>query len=302
MQDVDSYLFRDAKRRRRRRRIFFPLAALGVIFFSFVIGGSWVLIASPVFQLTEIYVTGNNLVPREDVINLLQSRILSAARWKRFLGLGNILVWPEKLRAEEMAFYPTIQNISIEKEYMRRRITATIEERVAIGVWCYQKTQINADVYADERGFTVGIKADTISENPRINPHESASSCWRFDDQGVIFRRSPATEGGLITTVRDFSQTAGGMNSKILPERFLENFLSIMIVIRRAGINERGIMIKDLVREEVEVATSVGPTLYFSLRFPADGALSAISRLERAPGLKKLQYVDFRVEDKVYYR
>ena len=151
-----------------------------------------------------------------------------------------------------------------------------IEERQPIGIWCY----------------------------------EDSGSCWWFDDEGVIFRRSPTTQGNLIAIVKDYSQTGGGLNSKILPDRFMKNFLSIIQVMQKSSLDEKEILLKDLAVEEVEVLLGAGPDssggrgpmLYFSLRFPADSALAAIEHLQEKPGLKNIKYIDFRVENRVYYR
>ncbi|MEK7507828.1 MAG: hypothetical protein AAB602_01965 [Patescibacteria group bacterium] len=308
MQEIKNYLS-DITVRRRRRRIFAIIGLLCAVIFLLTAGGSWFFISSPFFQIEKIIITGNTFVSQSDAMSLLRATIITGAWWKSLLGLENILVWPDTLsQAGNPVFYPAVKNVSISKNYFKRTVSVRIEERESIGTWCFQKTQISDDVNADERGSAQKIGVGAIGENPRINLRESTSVCWLFDDEGIIFKRSPSTEGNLLMIVRDYSQKAAGLNSKIIAGQYMENFLSIIRVIRESSLGLKEMVIKNLALEEVEVLTRVGaagtenPKFYFSLRFPANGALAAIESLYAKPGFKNLEYIDFRVENKVYYK
>lgn len=303
MNETNNYLSRATARRRRRRAYIFFMAC-GAAVFLLLGGGSWLFISSPLFKIGKIDIAGNNLVSQSDVLNLLNTRITEGAWWKSLFGFGNMLVWPDKIiGAGDLVFYPAIKSVSISKNYFNRTVFVKIEERQPIGIWCYRGTQINTGINADTASSSSGPRQSAY------NPRESAT-CWWFDDEGVIFRRSPTTQGNLIAIVKDYSQTGGGLNSKILPDRFMKNFLSVIRVMQKSSLNEKEILLKDLAVEEVEVLTGSGsdsggagsPKLYFSLRFPADSALAAIEHLQEKPGLKNLKYIDFRVENKVYYK
>ncbi len=294
--------------------MFVFFTAFSVVFFLGLVGTGWLFISSPLFQIKKIDITGNNLVAHADVISLLHAKIFSGAWWKLLLGAENILVWPDTLvNANDMVFYPAIKTVSISKNYFRRTVSVKVHEREPIGVWCYQGTRTDVDIVrtnvdytqnnADNNTQTISPKTQSpigFSDSSASVPRLSAS-CWWFDDGGVAFKRSPSTEGKLIMTVQDYSQK-GGLNSKILPDRFIGNFLSVIRVIQKSSVDEKEILVKDIAREEVEVLTHNGPKLYFSLRFPADSALTAIEHLQGKPSFKNLRYIDFRVENKVYYK
>ncbi len=273
MQESQNYIS-EISVRRRRRRIYALLGMLGVAICVLAAGANWVFISSPFFQIEKVDISGNTLISRSDAMTLLEAGIVSGAWWKSVLGLNNMLVWPDSLtRAGSAAFYPIVKNVTISKNYFKRTVSVTIEEREPIGVWCY----------------------------------ENSGTCWWFDGEGVIFRRSPSAKGNLITVIRDYSQKGAGLNSKILPDQYVKNFLTIMEVMKKSKLGVKEIVIKDLALEEVEVRTRAepgpaGPILYFSLRSPSESALAAIQYLYGKPGFKNLEYIDFRVENKAYFK
>jgi hypothetical protein len=92
------------------------------------------------------------------------------------------------------------------------------------------------------------------------------------------------------------------LNAKILPESFVSNLISILSVLRHTGLEVKTVELKDLSLEEVTVTTANGPSLYFSLRFAADNYLTVIQSLMARSGFGKLQYIDCRTENRVYYK
>ncbi|MDO8537202.1 MAG: hypothetical protein Q7R94_03070 [bacterium] len=295
---ADSISLYDIPERRRRRRLYFVL--LSTLFFIYLIflAGSWLILRSPIFRIQQITIVGNNKVSSAEIADLLYARVLRG-NWrylKALLGFKNILIWPEKLTASDLIFLPTLKSLSVEKNYETRSMTVRVEERTAYGIWCLQeplinvdKTQMNADSAQDQR-------------QSASNPRSSASECWWFDDGGIIFSRAIGAEGGLILAVSDYSQNKLGLNIRVLPERFITNLFSIFKVLRASEFNIKEIRLNDLSLEELEVWTYDGPKLYFNLRFPADNSLAAIQDFVSKPGFSKLQYLDFRVENKVYYK
>ncbi|OGZ54373.1 MAG: hypothetical protein A3B25_01770 [Candidatus Ryanbacteria bacterium RIFCSPLOWO2_01_FULL_48_26] len=297
MQRAKNYLSEIAVRR-RRRRVYSFIGGICIAVFFLIVGGGWFFVLSPFFQIEKIDIAGTALVSRSDAVSLLQATVAGGTWWKSLLGFGNILVWPDTLReARDLVFYPAVKDVSISKNYFERTVSVKIEERESIGIWCFHDARKHADDTQNNEESFQQLSAASV-------PRESASSCWWFDDEGVIFRRSPSAEGNLITIIRDYSQKSRGLNSKILPSKYIKNFLSIIGVIRESKAGLKEVVIKDLALEEVEALarTESGPKLYFSLRFPANSALAAIGHLYAKPGFKNLHYIDFRVENKVYYK
>ena len=102
--------------------------------------------------------------------------------------------------------------------------------------------------------------------------------------------------------VYDRAQAPRGLDQKVLPDEFLPNFISIMNVLKESGLAMRSIELNDLSLEEVDVLTANGPTIYFSLQFPADEYLPVIQKLMLTPTFDKLQYIDCRTQNRLFYK
>lgn len=309
MANVDNYVSEVYEKRKKRRFYFFLAIVLGLIY-GVALGASWLVLRSPLFHIQKITITGNEAVVTSDILSLLQSRILRSEPLKALLGFNNILIWPDGLSSGDLIFLPALKSLKIEKNYRERSVIVAVEERKPYGIWCY-KAQTDAD-------FTQNDAENNRSHPSASSLRESASRCWWFDDEGIIFKRAIAAQGSLIVAVNDYSQTGHGLNSKILPGDFVSNAFSIFRVLQAGNLNLKEIRLRDLSREELEVAThsstplpstqlgaggsGAGPIIYFSLRFPADNALVVIENFLAKPGFDKLQYLDFRVENRVYYK
>lgn len=307
-KETGSLLLSDVykKENRRRRRVIFWIIAL--IAYCVFLGATWLVVRSPLFRIQNMEISGNKTVSNENIRALAERKISNGSFWKKALGVQNMLVWPEHFSSDDLRIIPELKSVLARKNYGKRTIVIAVKERRPFGVWCFVKPQMNAD----ETLINADTSNGNISENPRINLRESASDCWWFDDDGTLFTKALKVEGNLITVVNDYSQKNLGAGSKILPNEFIPNIFSVFQVISESDFSVKEIRLNDIHLQEVEVDTyggspagvsaKAGPKLYFSLRFPADNTLAVIQSLKNQPGLGKLQYIDFRLENRAYYK
>jgi hypothetical protein len=276
--EIGSYLSKNQQRRKRRRK-YIAIAVLFVIAYFIATGAFWLVYRSPMFQLQHVVVTGDAGVASSDVVAVLQTAALQKRNFfKELLGYGNILLWPNTLATSDLALLPQVQSITISKNYFFRTVTANVTERAPMGVWCFMPK-------TDASGYPVG-----------------SESCYLFDAQGTMFQRAFDTQGGLLFSVHDHSQTGLGLGAKILPAEFIPNMLSILNDIQKSGLDPEEIALNDLSLEQINVTTHNGPAVYFSLRFSADEDLPVLQSIMAQPGFGKLQYIDFTVENRAYYK
>lgn len=259
----------DRKRKRRRIRkylfVFLTIVAVYVVFWSF----QWFLFRSPLFRVTNVVVEGNSAVSSADIISLVQSAALQKHNtFPALLTFNNMLLWPGQVPQSDLNMVPQLASLSVSKDHFSHTVTIHVTERIPFGIWCYA----------------------------------TSGNCYWFDNSGIIFQRALPTQGNVIYVVEDSSQTARGLNQKVLSDEFVNNFISIVDVLRQAGIGVRDIDLTDIALEEVDVKTTNGPDIYFSLQFPADDYLSYIQKLMGGPGFSKLQYIDCRTQDRIYYK
>jgi hypothetical protein len=252
-----------------------------VLLYLIVMGVFWFVYRSPVFHLQQVVVTGNADVASSDVVAVLQSAALQQRSFlKELLGFQNILLWPNSLATSELALLPQAQSVSISKNYFFRTITVNVTERTPAGVWC----------------FTPPVDANGSSTS------YGNENCYWFDGQGTLFQKAFDTQGSLLLAVHDYSQTGLGIGDKILPDEFIPNMLSILNDIQASGLDTQEVTLDDISLEQINVTTQNGPSVYFSLRFSADEDLPVLESLMAMPNFGKLQYVDFTVENRAYYK
>jgi hypothetical protein len=275
---LEDYLSeKQRKKKMLRRKLWWAFGILTVFFAALLV--AWFITESPVFRVDRITVTGNYAVASSDVITLLQASVgLHPTFFSRMLGMGNMLTWPKALRASDVALVPQLASVSIQKNYGDHTLTATVHERAPLAIWC---------------------------EMPRTDAYGNPSgdeTCFWFDDTGTLFQKAFDTEGSEIFAVHDYSQTGLGIDGKILPDLFVQNMLSILGAIKASGLTPEEIALHDIGLEEVDVSTYGGPMIYFSLRFNAMEDLPVLQQLLAKPNFNSLQYIDFRTENRAYYK
>lgn len=258
---------RKKKRRQRRKYLFGVLAVLALYIFLYAV--QWFLFHSPIFRMDKVVVQGNSSVASADIITLTQAGALpSHSFFPAVFGFNNMLLWPGHIASSELEMIPQLASVSIAKDYFTHTVTISVTERIPFGVWCFS----------------------------------SNSNCYWYDNTGTIFERSLDTQGNLVYMVNDHAQAARGLNQKVLSNEFVANFISIVKTLRTSGLGVKEIDLNDLALEEMDVVTTNGPALYFSLRFPADEYLGYIQKLMLDPGFGKLQYIDCRTQNRLYYK
>ena len=256
-----------SRRRRTRRLLFWGGILLGVLLL--IAGIGWAAARSPIFRIQEVRITGASYVPERDIRAFLDSHI-GQKGIAHFFGSQNLLIWPRGFAKEQLDSLPSLTSISIDKAYFRRAVTVTVAERARVGQWCFVKREF--------------------------------PECLWFDDSGRLFMQGYPSEGNLIPVLRDYSRAPLALGQVALPEKFVPNLLSVFNALAATDVSVREVRLDDLALEEVSVNTYDGPQLRFSLRFSAAPAGDAIKALEKMGPLSNLEYVDFRVENKVYYR
>ncbi len=265
MANSSIYIPEFREKKKHRRLYLIPLYVFLALYFVAIAAG-WLLLASPFFKVAKIEVVGNSTGSEGEILGFLKSKIPGRGLGKSLLGFDNLLAWPEAISSSDLALLPAIKSLSIVKSYRDRILVVNVDERTAFGVWCAE----------DE--------------------------CWWFDDAGVIFKKAVSSEGSLIHTVRDSSRRTLGVNSKILPDAFITNAISIFTFLSDSGFNIQEINLRDLALREMEISTYDGPKLYVSLALPADDFVQVVNEFRSRTGFKNLKYLDFRVENKLYYK
>jgi hypothetical protein len=285
----------DRKRKRKRRRAYL-FTALGLIaLYGIFFGVQWLVLRSPVFRVDHVVVQGNSAVSSADVIALAEASAMPGHDiFRSVLTFNNMLLWPASISQSELQLIPQLATANISKDFFSHTVTITVTERAPFGIWCFSASPGGG-------GASASVPAATSTSSAPIATGTD-TPCYWFDNTGTIFEKAGETQGDLVYTVYDKAQTPRGLNQKVLSDEFLPNFISIMNVLRASGLSVQSIELNDLSLEEVDVSTANGPAIYFSLQFPADEYLPVIQKLMAQSNFGKLQYVDCRTGNRLFYK
>lgn len=247
-------------------------------FLILLVGIFYAVVYSPLFYTTQIDTDIKTDLYGYDIVNDLKDFFVNQSKITKFLGPNNILIWnANKLNKFEKD--SEIAEISFEKDYVERTVKISVKLRERFGVWCNNKLQ-------------------TINDEQQV-----IFSCYWFDKDGVLFGIAPELEGNAINKVDDFSGRDLKLGDLALNNRFITNLIGIFEVLEKSNLGIRALKLENLDLQEIifNQPQTLLPKIYFSLRFNSEFSLPAIENLKKVD-LQKIEYIDFRVENRVYYK
>ena len=272
--DIHAHFAKIERRRRMRRIVFWfaCVACLGVAAWW----GARVVLGLDFFVVRATEVVGEKRVDTQDILALVKREGIAKAFFRARFGEKNMLAWPMRLRKEALATFPLLTALDITREYGTHRVVIRVTEREPFGIVC--------------------MKQRNASEGAR------PTECMWFDADGVLLGTAFEAEGPLIPVVVDYSGRMVRVGEVFMTREAMKNVLAIFEVVRSGEVDVREVELRDAVLEEVAVATYEGPRLYFSMRAYPEGAAALLKSLSQKGEFKKLEYVDFRVPQRAYYK
>lgn len=275
-----------SKKNKRIREQKFSFSKKWVIIFFLAIAAVgavvYLVIYSPLFIVKNIQVAMADSpanINREELIEKLKQFFEGRSFADSILGSRNILTWDNDL-SQFLDRHPQWEFLKISKDYFGRQIIISGKERKKFGLWC-EKTQVISE------------------ENSQLFPEPK---CRWFDEKGVIFSEAPSVESEIFNRVDDYSGRKLEIGSLVLSDEMIRNLIAIFKILEDTGVNARTLILKDLPLEEVSVEPKSGPRLIFGLNRDQTFIAPAINSLRASGQWDKLQYVNFTVENRAYYK
>lgn len=298
---IDRHLAERRRRQQKRRKYFWSVAGVLAVYF-FALGIFIFIVRSPAFRAEHITIEGNSAVATSDIMDLLEASMIRSGNapsgrnssMKALIGFDNMLIWPAALPSSTIALIPQLAGVTISKNYFFHSMTVIVTERQPFAVWCAMPPSAAASAPA-----SAGNASGSAGQGIVVL---GGGQCFWFDTRGIAFEKTLDTEGGAILVIHDYSQNKVALGEPVLPAILMPNLISIIDALKASGLDVREISLNDLSLQQINVALTNGPTIYFSLRFPADDDIAVLKSLMAKPGFGKLQYVDFTVANRAYYQ
>ncbi len=262
------------KRRRQTRLKRIAISAIVVVLLSVCI----FIIKRPALQIYDVDVLGAEVVDtravQQAMVTDISGHILFVIpRTSRFF-------YPKKkIMTDLRAQFPRIKTLSV--KLSGRTLTATMTEHTIDYLWCGVDTAVNPD-------------------------------CYSVDTDGSIFSEAPDFSGTIY--FRFFTPVSGDpINGVVLPDTELANVISFVHALKTAGFPAKAFALKpDGTREFFlsgdfsgnKQVIILGPETDFTKA--TTNLLSALAvqplKKDMATKQSKLDYIDLRYTDKVYYK
>ena len=160
---------------------------------------------------------------------------------------------------------PLVKKITIQRNWLDRTIDIKVEERERYAAWCLER------------------------------------SCFWITEDGYALEKSPKSEGQLVNIINSNQEINLKPGEKVLPIEEIAYLKIILDKISSLNISMLNIDYDDKTLE-LTIKTNAGSKLLFSLYFNPLLTISTLGEIILKQKLSLLEYIDFRTENKVYYK
>ncbi len=264
-KNVLQYAPRARKSRNIKKIVLIASASVIVALVSL---GVWVMNAR-FFSVSDFSVSGERLLTADEVKAALVSRIAGESSLRKFLGENHIFFWIFARRDYAFSEPTELASVSLNPDFWSRKVSLTAVEREVAHIVC--------------------------------RPSEAA--CYGVTGEGIVFSRIPEVRGSLILRIEDEHPAPVVFGTAYFGDSgFLPNVYRTKEVLDRAGLTPAVIRVRDRALYEWEAVFPEGPVIYFSGFFVPKDLAEILRDIRSRESWNALSYVDFRVENKVFYR
>lgn len=256
--------------------------------------GAWWLATSPVFEIKNFSVYGTERLEAAAVRASLEGVYSAKRLWftDRNVFLAPLWHTASSTEARLKSAHPEIAAATTEVVFPET-LAVVVRERTQEILWCRA-----------ERAATP-TPSDALLI-PAAGTQDITGCAWA-DREGIVFRPALASEGALITTVKDYRSTTLDLGNSVADPRLVAEILAVSA----AGKREFGFPVNAfaVLAEMPDDVVAYGPT-GFRIVMPRGALLNrqlaALGRFfaqEIAGDYGTiLEYVDARIENRVYYK
>lgn len=235
------------------------------ILISLITGAVYLVFRSSVFRVAGVEVVGSQRA--EDIKSELVGIFLKNSKLNSWLGPENFLFWSPKAIKEIPSSLFWLANLTLKRDWSSRKILIEAKERQPWLIWCLPDFNC---YWSDETGIVFA---------------------WASQVEGFIIPKILAENGQVLVFGQPFFD-----NSDLV-----KNTLEIIKQLQNSSLPVSRFLIKDVNLQEMTAETS-GPELYFSLRYLPQNLSQLLANLASRVNFQKLEYIDFRVENRIYYK
>ncbi len=262
--------YKDELRIKKRKKV--ALRALIALFIivAACVGLGYLLFFANLLDVRTIDISDAEIIPSAELRTAteewLNGGFLGIARNKNLLFIS-----AGELASELTAKFPRIDSVKIRKEFPHN-LKITVVERQSAGIWCFI----------------------------------ASGKCFYFDKNGVAYAEATQSSGFLILNVTDYQGQAVALGSRVSSEEWVKNIITARELLLKTGVNIAEFSIPSGSFDEFDAKTAGGWKILFSNSTDIAKQIASLGILFRdklsAEKRTGLQYIDLRIQDRIYYK
>jgi len=257
---------------KKKKRQSALLKFIGKILFACVIAAAlvYVLFFAKLFDVRAVEVRSPSTISATDVqhiaVEVLEKRWLGISRQR------NIIIFsPQAIRSELLRTIPRIKEVAIKRASLHT-LEIAVSEREAIGMWCLVQIE----------------------------------RCYYFDESGTAFAELLPTTGYRFIAISDSRDRIIMLGSSVATAAWRDHILGVKKHLQFGGISIAEVQIPPDSYEEFHVVTREGWKILMSNDTNIERQITSMLLLLKkdfTPDTRRaLQYMDLRVDDRIYYK
>ena len=260
---------------------------LGIGILLFFSGFAYAVLFSPLFEVRQIEVAGNQKIPTQELEKFVNQRI---ERKILFFRINHLLLVDSRKIQEDMGdTFPALEKVLIKKKWFHS-LALNVQERSGVAVWCRKKS------------YQVEFSDTTKNETRAV------AQCLTLDKNGIIFEKTESGEQVVISSPETNKEVRQG--SKVIDEELLQTLLRFQKELDAFALfGELKLRVSSLSvisQDRVNVKISEGWEVYLNPQDNMDWQITKLKLvLEReipAEKRPKLDYIDLRFGDQAYVK
>lgn len=280
---------------RKKRNASLKWLLIGGLFFCLLGGLAYFLIWSPYFWISRIEFESGEIPRyyRQDDIKKIIQEALDKKIWRLVPQKSVFLFSAKNTQSEISERYPEIKSVQVNKRFPNG-LKLAIKERAGVGVWCQLEQR---------------VAATSSQEEMRV------SQCFNIDQEGIIYRESALVEGGFVLNIFSDKMAEPKIRDKVASGETMDFILKLKNELPQIKTADNAAMaanttlaavnFKTVSAEDLRVKTSADFEIFFNPSYSIETQLNALRIVldnEIKESYASLEYIDLRIEGRVYYK
>ena len=135
-----------------------------------------------------------------------------------------------------------------------------------------------------------------------VNNESSEADCYVFDRAGIVFDKARTIVGDVIVRLDEVTDRKPTLNAPLIDGESWRNLYPLLVFVESKNIMVSRMLLQRGEREVIVTLSPANIPVYVSLEFNPSEHLRALKQLEKKVALDKVQYLDLRVEGKIFYK